>query len=113
MAPYKRCVFLFKLFGAEKCFFLRLHLIILSCRLHKDHSTEHRCPRLERGAHGLSIVEGPLTDLEATAGPYQFRSYGGEQYDRQGAELLIGAPKSRHLPTWRPLWGPTSFRSNC
>ena len=27
----------------------------------------------------MYIVDGPLTDLEATMGTYQFVSYGGEQ----------------------------------
>ena len=33
-------------------------------------------------------MDGPLTDLEATVGTYQFRSYGGEQQNRQGDRAL-------------------------
>ena len=50
-------------------------------------------------------MDGPLTDLEATMGTYQFWSYGGKQQDRRGDR----AP-SRHLTTWRPPWLlPTSL----
>ena len=33
-------------------------------------------------------MDSPLTDLEATVGIYQFRSYGGEQQDRQGGRAV-------------------------
>ena len=34
-------------------------------------------------------MDSPLTDLEETVGAYQFNSYGGEQYDRQGYHNLL------------------------
>ena len=48
---------------------------------------------------------GVLTDLEATMGTYQLRSYG----ETGVRELLIGAPKAQHLATFRPPWGPISI----
>ena len=73
--------------------------------------------------------------LEATVGTYQLRSYDGEQLliiecslrfltsilknTRRGNPYINNntnerllryfAAKPRHLPTWRPVWGPNSF----
>ena len=38
-------------------------------------------------------MEGPLTDQKATEGTYQFRSNGGEEYDRQGNIAAYQCPE--------------------
>ena len=34
-------------------------------------------------------MDGLNTDLEATMGAYELRSYGGEQYDRKGGAVIL------------------------
>ena len=54
-------------------------------------------------------MDGPLTDPEATVGPISFAPMAALSRKDRVTELIIGAPKMRQLPTWRPPWEHTSF----